>query len=189
MRRFLPILLLLTATSAAAAAAPPPAPPVPDQDVTVTSPKDAQVAATYPKNGASVPGGTLMMKVVFDQPMDAGGWAYTKSDKGAFPACLAKPRLLADRKTFVLLCSLAVNAAYALEINATRQFESAGGRKPQPYALSFTTTDAPALGMHDALAAAGLTDADDPIMGELPGQGAAIQSPPRADPDVPSDGK
>jgi hypothetical protein len=145
------------------------------QEVVVVAPKPASLSATYPADGAEVPGGTLMMKLVFDQNMAPGGWSYTPSDKGLFPRCLARPRLLADQKTFVLLCSLAVNTTYALEVNATAQFESEGGRRPAPHVLIFKTTDAPTLGLHDALAAAGLSDADDPIMGEMPG-GPAVQS-------------
>ncbi len=177
MRSCISALLVIALSPAFGAFA---APPPPSQDVVVVAPKSTVVAATYPADGASVPGGTLIVKVVFDHPMAADGWSYMPSDKGQFPRCLARPRLLADHRTFVLLCSLAVETTYALEINATAQFESTGGRKPPSYALTFKTTDAPTLGLHDALQAAGLTDADDPIMGAVAG-GASVQSAPKTD--------
>ncbi len=179
MQRAVSIVIGLMALASSASAGPPPVPP---DVVVVHAPKPAQLASTYPADGASVPGGTLIVKVVFDQAMAADGWSYTPSAAGAFPNCLARPRLLADGRTFVLLCSLAVDTRYALEINADARFESTAGRRPPPAVLSFRTTDAPTLGLHDALQAAGLGDADDPIMGSN-AAAASVLSPPRANGD------
>jgi hypothetical protein len=152
-----------------------PSAPIP-QEIIVTAPKDAKVVATYPADGSVVPGGSTILKIVFDQPMTAEAWSYTPSAKGRFPDCLARPRLLGDRRTFVLLCSLAVDTTYALSINATPTFETAGGRKPPPYTLSFRTGAPGDVGLHNALAAAGLTDADDPIQGTAAAAGAVQSS-------------
>jgi len=169
------VLSLFAAPSIAGPQVPPPAPP---QEVIVHAAKVIHIVSTYPSDASSVPGGSLMMKIVFDQPMEADSWSYTASDKGLFPSCLARPRLLADQKTFVLLCSVATNATYALQINADARFQSEAGRPAPSYVFSFKTTDPPTLGLHDALASAGLSDADDPIMGEAPG-GSAVQSKAR----------
>ncbi len=177
MRRTFPrIALACTALLATPAGAQPEPPPIP-QEVIVVAPKDAKVVATYPADGSVVPGGSTILKIVFDQPMTADAWSYTPSTKGRFPDCLARPRLLGDRRTFVLLCSLAVGTRYALSINADPTFETAGGRKPPRYELGFETGPRTAeVGLHNALAAAGLTDADDPIQGTVAAAGSVQSS-------------
>jgi hypothetical protein len=121
--------------------------------------------STYPNVGASVPAGTVILKIVFDQPMTPDAWAYGRSADGDFPDCLAQPRLLGDQRTFVLLCSLTLpNRAYAAQINLAPRFASANGRSAKPYTLKFSTNDEITRGLHDALQQAGLDDADDPIM-------------------------
>ncbi len=162
-------LCLAAPAGAALAQAPPPAtavrPPAPVAEVVITPAKDAKVAQTYPADGASIPAGTVVVKIVFDQPMTPYAWSYGKSDAGEFPSCLAKPRLLADQRTFVLLCSLRSGHTYALQINGAPGFVTTAGRAPPPYLLHFTTND-PSItdDLDDALKLAGLTDADDPIM-------------------------
>lgn len=123
-----------------------------------------KVAASFPAQGAVVPGGVLIIKLVFDQAMTADGWSYGHAEGGDFPACLAQPRLLADRKTFVLLCTVGEAKAYAIAVNAEPAFVGAGGRRATPTVLRFSTSQTIVFAMQDALAQAGLTDADEPIM-------------------------
>jgi len=150
-------------------------PPIP-QDVTVVAPKPVKVVGTYPADGSSVPGGTVVIRISFDQIMSSDAWSYTKSDKGKFPNCLSRPRLLSDRRSFVLLCSLDLNTAYAFDINASPTFETVGGRKAPAYPVSFKTSGDINIGLHQALSSAGLQDADDPIMNELSTPGM-VKSP------------
>ncbi len=155
-------------------------PPIP-QDVTVVAPRDAKVSSTYPADGARIPGGMVVIRVSFDQTMSADGWSYTKSERGRFPECLSRPRLLADKRSFVLMCSLALDTAYAFDINALPAFESAAGRKPPERTVTFRTTTDINIGLHAALQSAGLGDDADPIMNEASTPGA-VRSAPQARP-------
>ena len=168
MQGWMLISLVLAAPAAVAAA----------QDVTVIAPKPVQVTGTYPAEGASVPGGTVIIRISFDQNMSPGAWSYTRSDKGRFPNCLAQPRLLPDKRSFVLLCSLDLNTAYAFDINASPTFETAGGRKAPAYPVAFKTSSDINIGLHQALDSAGLKDADDPIMNEVSTPGVVKSAPP-----------
>jgi hypothetical protein len=137
------------------------------------------VKSTYPAPDATVPGGVVILKIVFDQPMTPDAWAYGRSADGDFPDCLADPRLLGDQRTFVLLCTVAANGAYAIEINPARRFASTYGRSAKPYTLKFSTNGVVTRGLHDALLQAGLDDTDDPIMTwRDPGQGVSQTPPP-----------
>ena len=122
------------------------------------------VVSSFPANQAEVPGGVLVVKIVFNQPMSADGWSYAKSDQGAFPDCLGQPRMLADRRTFVLLCTVDGHQAYALQINATNAFASDGGRSARPDLLRFTTGAPGVFDLEAALSQASLKPEDDPIM-------------------------
>ena len=147
------------------------------------APKDPKVVATYPAVDAVIPSGTAVLKVVFDQPMTPEAWSYVQSKSGAFPDCLARPRMLADKRTFVLLCSLATEQVYALEINGAPGFVSSARRSAPPYLLRFKTSDQPTLALHDALQQAALTDGDDPIMDWNGAAGiSSAQAPPPAPP-------
>ena len=150
------------------------------QGLTVVPGPGPAVRSTYPNDGASVPAGTVILKIVFDQPMTADAWAYGRSADGDFPDCLAEPRLLSDQRTFVLLCSLAVSKRpYAIEINLAPRFASADGRAAQAYTLKFSTNDEVTRSLHDALLQAGLDDTADPIMTwRDPGQGVSQTAPP-----------
>ena len=167
-------------TVACGAAAPPAKGESPKQveGLTVVPGPGPAVRSTYPAAGGTVPGGTLILKIVFDQPMTPKAWAYGRSAEGDFPDCLADPRLLNDQRTYVLLCSVDSNRVYAIEINPTPRFADAYGRSAQPYVLKFSTNDAEITrGLHDALLQAGLDDTDNPIMTwRDPGQGVS-QSP------------
>lgn len=137
------------------------------------------VQSTYPAAGGSVPAGVMILKIVFDQPMAPDAWAYGPSTDGDFPKCLADPRLLSDQRTYVLLCNVAPNRPFAVEINSTPRFASAYGRSAKPYTLKFSTTEAGTFDLHDALAQAGLSDTDDPIMTwRDKGQGVSETPPP-----------
>lgn len=168
---------LLTATAAASAAAPSPvAHPV--SEFVVPGGPPPKLVASFPAEGAQVGAGVLVIKLVFDQPMTADGWSYGQSQGGDFPTCLEKPRLLADKRTFALLCSVAAHKTYAMAVNAAPAFAGANGRLAQPSLLSFSTSDTQVLDMHQALDQAGLTDADEPIMTwKDPGAGVS-RSPP-----------
>jgi hypothetical protein len=156
-----PVLIVAGALAASAAGAQP-TPEV--KGLTVVPGPGPTVKSTYPAAGASVPGGAVVLKLVFDQPMAPDAWAYGRAPDGDTPDCLSKPRLLADHRTFVLLCSLAANHSYAVAINPVPRFASAQGRSAQPYELKFSTTAEMTRALHDALAQAGLDDTDDPIM-------------------------
>jgi hypothetical protein len=155
--------------------------PAPEVDLTVVAPKDPKVLSTFPKSGSVVPGGSVVLKIVFDQAMTPEAWSYSPLAGAAFPACLARPRLLNDRRTFALLCSLPTKTAFALQVNAAPHFVSAGGRKAPAFQWRFSTSEDVTISLHDALSQAGLGDADDPIMS--PDQAAgAVQSSGRPRP-------
>ena len=134
------------------------------EGVEITAPKDPAVVSSYPGNGTTIQGGTVVLKLVFDQAMTGDAWSYAPAEGGAFPNCLARPRLLRDNKTFVLLCSLPSNGKIAFTVNIARGFVSEAGRAAKPFTLAFATADRQTNSIHDALVQAGLTDADNPIM-------------------------
>jgi len=172
-----PVLIALCCLAAPAASA---QAPKEVEGVVVEAGPGPTVKSTYPSAGVSVPAGTLILKLVFDQPMTPDAWAYGRSGEGDFPNCLAEPRLLDDRRTFVLLCSADLpNRTYAVEINFARRFASANGRSAKPYTLKFSTNDEITRGLHEALLQAGLDDSADPIMNwRDAGQGVSQTPPP-----------
>jgi len=176
-RLIAPVLIALCCLAALAARA---QTPKEVQGLVVVPGPGPTVKSTYPNAAGSVPAGTVILKIVFDQPMTPDAWAYGRSADGDFPDCLAEPRLLNDQRTFVLLCSVALpNRTYAVEINLAPRFASAYGRSAKPYTLKFSTNDAITRGLHDALLQAGLDDTDDPIMTwRDPGQGVSQTAPP-----------
>jgi hypothetical protein len=178
MSRRLAVLMVVVACSAAASAVSAQSPKEVEGLMVVPGPGPA-VQSTYPAPGGTVPAGTLILKIVFNQPMEPRAWSYGRSAAGDFPDCLADPRLLNDQRTYVLLCKVAPNRSYAIEINPAPRFESSYGRSAQPYTLKFTTSDADVTrSLHVALQQAGLGDNDSPIMTwRDPGQGVS-QSPP-----------
>lgn len=122
------------------------------------------VTKTYPADGATAPAGVIVLKITFDQPMAADAWAYGKTDAGAFPQCLAHPRLLNDNHSFALLCTLAPAQTYAMTINPDPRFANANGRSAKPFVLHFTAAAPETRDLATALGQAGLTDADAPVM-------------------------
>ena len=123
-----------------------------------------KVASTFPADKTEVAAGILVVKFVFDQSMAPNAWSFAPLDGSAFPQCLAQPRLLADHRTSVLLCTVVAHQSYAMRINPTPGFVADGGRVAQPFTLTFTTGDVAVRSLHDALDQAGLKDADEPIM-------------------------
>jgi len=137
------------------------------------------VTATYPALDATAPPGVIVLKITFDQPMTPGAWAYGQAAGAAFPHCLARPRLLRDKKSFALLCTVDPKQAYALEINAAPRFASDAGRSAKPYVMRFSTTEAETRDLHTALDLAGLKDEDAPIMEwNDTGKGVSQSAPP-----------
>ncbi|MBQ1542624.1 MAG: hypothetical protein IIZ63_11535 [Caulobacteraceae bacterium] len=176
---------LAVAGAGDASARPPPAPPTPVEGLTVMGSAPPQVVATYPAPSAEVAPGELVLKVVFDQPMTEAGWAYSQGAGGELPPCLAQPRLLADRKTFVLLCMLRPDTRYAVRLNGVvaRGFLNAGDRSARAYEFQFAAGDGePVRTLDAAMRAAGLKDDESPIMGRGPAVGAIESRPPAAAP-------
>jgi hypothetical protein len=171
--------LMLIAAGCVAAPAVGAEAPSPVKGLVVVAGPGPAVQSSYPPSGGSVPAGVMILKIVFDQPMKPDAWAYGPSAGADFPKCLANPRLLGDQRTFVLLCTVATNRAFALEINPAARFASAYGRSAKPFTLKFSTTAEQTDDLHDALLQAGLSDADDPIMTwRDPGQGVSQTAPP-----------
>jgi hypothetical protein len=155
--------------------------PSPDQaQVNVVGGPAPKMVASFPPEGGTVPAGVLMIKITFDQPMKPDAWSYGRTDQGDFPDCLARPRLLADGRSFVLMCDVAAHKDYAIAINAPADFASDKGRTAHPISLHFSTGEAGVFNVHDALAQAGLTDADEPVMQWRDGGAGVSQSPPPA---------
>ena len=155
-----------------------PAPATKVDEVVVPAGPGPKVASSYPADGAAVGAGVLVVKITFDQPMKAGAWSYGRAEGAAFPSCLADPRLLADQRTFVLLCTVAQHGAFAMEINSAPAFASEQERAARRTLLRFSTTDQVTRDMHEALANAGLTDADEPVMTWRDNGAGVSQSPP-----------
>ena len=108
-------------------------PGTPVSELVVVGGAAPKVSATFPADKTEVPGGILVVKVVFDQPMTANAWSFGPLDGSLFPHCLAQPRLLADHRTSVLLCSVAAHQSYVMRINPTPGFVADGGRAAQPF--------------------------------------------------------
>jgi len=72
--------------------------------------------------------------------------------------------MLADKRSFVLLCTIAPHQTYALQINAASGFKNADGRTAVSDVLHFTTGDPGVFYMQDALTNAGVASTDAPIM-------------------------
>ncbi len=79
-----PVLIALSCLAPAASAE---TPKVVQELVVVPGPGPT-VKSTYPDAGATVPSGTMILKIVFDQPMTPDAWAYGRSADGDFPDCL-----------------------------------------------------------------------------------------------------
>lgn len=123
-----------------------------------------KVVATFPAAGAAVAPGNLALMVRFDHRMAPGAWSY--GEGADMPACLDRPRLLKDEKTFVLLCTVGFNKSFSLTLNrAGKGFADIAQTAAAPFSLAFTTGGGePTVTIDDALKAAGLSAVDDPIV-------------------------
>jgi len=161
--------LYLPAGAAVAAPAKPPAPlPNVVAPLTVVPPTDPpRIVTSFPAAGEVIAPGALVMRITFDQKMDAGAFSFTAAAQGQMPACLKTPRLLNDEKTFVLLCTTTPNRSYAIAFNALPKegFRNIAGSTAVPAELAFATNheDGP-RDIESALKIAKLTAADVPIV-------------------------
>lgn len=148
--------------------------------VTVPGGPAPTVTASYPAEGATAPPGVIVLKFSFDQPMDPHAWAYGQVTGGVFPHCLGKPRLLHDKKSFALLCTVDGKQTYAVQLNPDPRFAADGGRSAKPFVLHFSTGEAnETRDLHSALDQAGLKDEDAPIMDwDDQGKGVSETAPP-----------
>ena len=150
--------------------------------VTVVAPAKTlpMVVSTFPAAGGKVTSGALILTVTFDQVMNPDGWDYAKGAE-AYPRCLARPRLLSDRKTFVLLCTAPPNARFSVAFNATQSggFENLAGQRAVNAVIDFTTDDGKALAtIADAMKAAGLKPDQGPVMDIKPAQATPAPTAP-----------
>lgn len=157
---------VLAILAAATPAAGQPRPPTEVSPVTISPLADApKLSASFPAEGAAVSPGALVLKLTFDQKMAPDAFAVGAGE-GQAPACLKTPRLLADEKTFVLLCSTRGGASYDIALNAAGEggFTNIGGQRAETARLRFTTTTAaPVRTMEEAMKMAGLTGLDVPV--------------------------
>ena len=166
------VALALAPAQAGAQTAHAPATPqgtTPLEGVTVAVSKNPpMVTGTFPASGAAIAPGVLVLKVTFDQHMDPDAWRYAKGGAD-YPDCLAKPRLLADGKTFVLLCTTRAEKTYAVRFNEADQevgFTGVGHRAALPFELTFSTVKGrPVSSLPDALTVAGLKEDEGPVEG------------------------
>jgi hypothetical protein len=170
-------VLALAATAAAPALAQTSSSPTRLSGVTVMAPAPTlpKVVSTFPEEGKSVAPGALILKVTFDQKMDPDGWDYGKGDD-AYPACLARPRLEPDEKTFVLLCTAGPKSRFSITLNSSGRggFENGAGQKATATAFNFATDDEKSLAtIADAMKAAGLKADEGPVMDVKPAAVAA----------------
>lgn len=150
--------------------------------VTVVAPakEPPKVISTYPAAGKSVQPGALILTVTFDQRMNPDGWDYAKG-QDRYPQCLARPRLLNDQKTFVLLCTAGGNQHFSVQFNATPSggFENLAGQHATPSAVDFITTEGASLSTIDeAMKAAGLKPDQGPVMDDKPATALASTATP-----------
>jgi hypothetical protein len=138
--------------------------------VAVTGGQPPIVTSTFPTPDSEVSPGVLVVKIVFDQPMKPDDWSFAPTADAEMPDCLPTPRLLGDRKTFVLLCSTLGGKIYAMTVNPAgpHGFVSAGERRAGPAELRFTTVAGePVRTIRQAMKTAGLGELDMPVEGQM----------------------
>jgi hypothetical protein len=151
-------------------------------EVVVPGGPPPKLTASWPVPDGSTGAGVLAVKLVFDRPLDPKAPLALAPAAGTTALeCLKTPRLLADAKTLVLLCRTAAKTRYDVSIEGPA---SAAGRPAAPTVLKFASTGEVIDNASDALKAAGLTDADEPIEAwtgaenDAPVMGDAQQHPP-----------
>ena len=146
---------------------------LPGVTVTAPAPTLPKVVDTFPAEGKTIAPGVLIVKVVFDQKMDPGGWDYGKG-ADAYPQCLDRPRLLPDEKTFVLLCTAPSKGKFSMTFDASGKggFENLAGQKATMATLNFATDDSKSIpNIADAMKAAQLKVDEGPVMDSKPAAG------------------
>jgi hypothetical protein len=189
-RRFaLPCLALAalaaggTAMAQTASTPAPPAPaPVPLSGLTVAAPAKTppMVVSTFPEAGKAVAPGALILKVIFDQKMAPDGWDYSQG-ADRYPQCLERPRLLADEKTFILLCTVGADTRFSVRFNATAGggFQNLAGQRATAGEVDFSTSGDQSLStIDDAMKAASLKKDEGPVMDRTPARTLAVSNKP-----------
>lgn len=170
MRSLVPILFVALACAAPALAqTPPPREAANEVSPVTVMPKTEppRVVATYPATGQAIAPGVLVIKVTFDQPMSPTGFNFAASPASETPECLPTPRLLDDRKSFVLLCRVTAGKTYGLSLNgaAAGGFVNLAENRAVASAMSFSVTPGdPVTTLRRAMTAAGLREVDAPII-------------------------
>jgi hypothetical protein len=142
------------------------------------------VVSTYPAAGATVKPGVLVLKLTFDQRMNPTAFRFDRA-ADRYPSCLARPRLLPDEKTFVLLCTVGPDGKFAMQLNGPGDggFVNLANQRATPMLLQFSTQDGLSLAsMKDAMKSAGLKDEDDPVLDRKPAAVAAAGAPAKPTP-------
>ena len=179
-RRLVPALILLTALGAASA-------PVQSQAQVRTPPAEGpnavspvlilpptlppKLVSSYPAQDQVVAPGVLVLKVAFDQQMSPAAWNYAPAADAQPMDCVKTPRLLADQKTFVLLCRVQPNRTYGVTLNAERAggFANLGDNPAQTAVVTFkVSAEAPVTTLRRAMQAAGLKDDQTPVQDAPP---------------------
>ncbi len=112
--------------------------------VTVTASRTVpKVQSTFPAPGAQVAPGLLVLRVTYDTRMRPEGWSYAQAAGADYPDCAKSPRLLDDKRSFVLICRTLPGKRYAVWFNRPPldDFTSLGRRPAAPFELTFATTD------------------------------------------------
>src|SRR5436190_2721772 len=102
-----------------------------------------KIVRSYPEEGGAVAPGVLILTVTFDQAMIKTGFDFEPVGSTSAPDCVKTPRLLDDKRTFVLLCTTRENRAYALSFNVNPEggFTNTAERRAVPATLTFSTND------------------------------------------------
>jgi hypothetical protein len=141
------------------------------------------VVSTYPAAGAVVAPGVLVLKLTFDQRMSPSAFRFDRAED-RYPSGLARPRLLPDEKTFVLLCTVGPDAKFSMQLNGAGDggFANLANQRATPMLLQFSTKNGLSLAsMKDAMKSAGLKDEDDPVMDRRPAA-VAVAGPAKPTP-------
>ncbi|WP_174299905.1 hypothetical protein [Caulobacter sp. S45] len=112
--------------------------------VTVTASRVVpKVQSTFPASGAKVSPGLLVLRVTYDTRMRPEGWSYAQEAGEQYPDCAKAPRLLDDKRSFVLICRTLPGKRYAVWFNRPplNDFTSFGRRAAKPFELKFVTSE------------------------------------------------
>jgi len=100
------------------------------------------VVSTVPESGAAdVDPGLEELRVTFSEPMQDGGWSWTKWTDDSFPETRGQARFLEDGRTCVLPVQLQRGKVYAIWINSEhhQNFKDRHSLPAVPYLLIFET--------------------------------------------------